>query len=224
MRAGLAIFDLDGTLVDSAPDLAAAVDRTFSAARLAPPGEGRLRSWIGDGARVMLERALAWAEPGKLPDVDWLYASFVEDYRDHIARRSTVYPGIIAALDRLEAADIVMAVATNKSESLARRLLGELGLDARFPVVVGGDTLAEKKPAAAPLLAVARATGISARESVMIGDAAADVLAGKAAGMRALAAAWGYGDREALARAAPEQMLTQPSDIPGALGIYASVV
>jgi phosphoglycolate phosphatase len=216
---GLVIFDLDGTLVDSAPDLAAAVDAAFAAAGLPAPGEVRLRRWIGDGARTMVGRALEWANAGRTVDPERLYAAFVACYRDHIAVRSRPYPGIVGALDRLAAADTVLAVATNKSERLARRLLAELHLDARFASVVGGDTFAEKKPAAMPLIAIAERTGHAPASAVMIGDAPADILAARAAGMRAFAAGWGYGAAAALTALGPERILEAPEEIPRALGI-----
>lgn len=216
-RIGFAIFDLDGTLVDSAPDLAAAVDAAFADAGLPVPGEARLRHWIGNGARVMVGRALKWADAPVGVDRERLYAAFLAYYEKHLTVRTRPYPGVSAALERLAEAGVGLAVATNKSERLARRLLAELSLQDRFAGIVGGDTFAEKKPSATPLLELARRCGFAPARAVMIGDAAADILAAHAAGMAAWAAGWGYADPAVLTALGPERLLAAPEEIPGAL-------
>lgn len=214
-----AIFDLDGTLVDSAADLAAAVDAAFAAESLPAPGETRLRRWIGGGARAMLERAWEWAGVPAGVDPQRLYSAFLGYYQEHLAVHTRPYPGVVAALERLAEAGVGLAVATNKSERLARFLLADLHLQDRFAAIVGGDTYAEKKPAATPLLELARRCGFTPAAAVMIGDGAGDILAAHAAGMNAWAAAWGYADPAALAALGAERVLAAPREISEALGI-----
>lgn len=213
----LAVFDLDGTLVDSAPDLAAAVAAVLAGAGLARPREDQVRAWIGNGARVMLARALAWAGAAEDGVVERLYPAFLAAYEDHLADRTALYPGMAEALDVLAARGLTLAVATNKSERLARRLLRALGLTGRFAAVVGGDSVGQKKPAPAPLLAAARAAGCGAHAAAMVGDTALDVLAARAAGMCALAVAWGYGDAGELASAGPDELIANAGELPAAL-------
>jgi len=208
------IFDLDGTLVDSAPDLAAAVDAALAARGLPVPGEARVRGWIGGGARAMLSRALAWAgEPDPGSAVEAFYPVFYELYSAHVADGSRPYPGIVDALDALASAGATLAVATNKPERLARLLLDALGLSARFAALVGGDTTEAKKPSPAPLLAACRASGAAPHGAAMIGDAPVDLQAARAAGMAALAAGWGYGARAALEAERPDDFLAAPSAV-----------
>ncbi len=190
----LVIFDLDGTLVDSATDLAAAADAALCARSLPEAGVARVRGWIGDGARRMLERAGAWASGGDSIDFTALYADFRSYYEVHLVDHTRPYPGMVQVLDELARARLQLAVVTNKGEILARRMLGKLGLLPRFAAVMGGDSLARRKPSPEPLLEAAHRVGWDPTATVMIGDSALDVEAAASAGMRALAVNWGYGD------------------------------
>jgi phosphoglycolate phosphatase len=186
----LAVFDLDGTLVDSAPGIAAALTRTlgphghaaFDAAEVAP--------MLGDGARVLLGRALA---ARGAPFDDALLAPFVEDLEGQGAAASAAYEGIEAALDALAEAGWRAAVCTNKPARAARALLEELGLAHRFALLLGGDSLPVRKPDPGHLLGVLAALQATPGEAVMIGDHANDLAAARGAGVRSVFAAWGYG-------------------------------
>jgi len=214
----LVVFDLDGTLVDSAPDLAAAVDAALAEGGLPEPGEQRVRGWIGGGARLMLARALAWAGAADTEAaVADLYPVFYERYSAHVAERSRPYAGTEAMLETLARSGMTLAVATNKPERLARLLLAELDLAGRFAAIVGGDTTEAKKPSPAPLLAVCRSVGAEPRKGAMVGDAVVDLRAARAAGMSGLAAGWGYGRRGDLEAERPDALLAAPAAIPGAL-------
>ncbi len=220
----LVIFDLDGTLVDSAPDLAAAVDGTLDAHGVPRPGETRVRRWIGGGARLMLQRALNWAGED-LPEAaaQRLYPHFYERYAAEVAVRTRPYEGIEGALHVIAQSGYSLAVATNKPETLARRLLSKLGMDECFVEVVGGDTLAQKKPSPAPLLEITRRLGETPAAAVMVGDSAVDIEAARAAGMRSLGVDWGYGGVCELRAAGPNAILTTPAELPAALAIPTRV-
>lgn len=190
-------FDLDGTLVDSAGDLTAAVNHALSLVERAPLTEAEVRPMIGLGGRHMLEQGLA--ATGGIPegDVERLYRALLTYYEAHIAVRSRAFPGLIAALDRLDAIGVRTAVVTNKVERLARRLLGELGLAERMAAIIGGDTLGpgNAKPSPAPIRAMIDRCG--GGRALFVGDSIHDVMAAKNAGIPSIAVSFGFRDRPA---------------------------
>jgi phosphoglycolate phosphatase len=204
----VAVFDLDGTLVDSAPDIHAAINRVLARRGLAPYGLGAVQAMIGDGARVLVERALAGRDRGFEPDA---LAEFVADEDIGAARLTTPFAGIAEVLAALEAAGWRLAVCTNKPEAPARGLLGSLGLGARFAAIGGGDSFPVRKPDPAHLRATLAAAGGEAGTAVMIGDHRNDVLAAAGAGVPCIFAAWGYGPPE-MAGGAP--IAASPADLP----------
>ncbi|WP_338021857.1 phosphoglycolate phosphatase [Aquabacter cavernae] len=186
-------FDLDGTLVDSAPDLLNTLDVILKEYGVAPVDRGATRTMIGAGARMLLVRALERA--GALPDVatlDGLTRRFIDHYADHIADDSRPFPGVEAALDRLAARGAKLAVCTNKTERLARLLLDRLDLTRHFSAITGADTYGVAKPNPLPLLSTLAACGGSAAHAVMVGDSATDVATAKAAGVPCVAVTFGY--------------------------------
>lgn len=188
-----ALFDLDGTLVDSAPDLHAAADRMAARLGLAPYRLDEIIGMIGDGVHVLIERALA--ARGRPFDQD-AYERFLEDYAAHAAVATRPFSGIPEALDALAAAGWRMAVCTNKHEHAARVLLDALGLLGRFAAIGGGDTFPVRKPDPEHLLATLRAAGGDPAQAVMIGDHRNDIGAASGAGIPCVFAAWGYGPAE----------------------------
>jgi phosphoglycolate phosphatase len=187
------VLDLDGTLVDTAPDLIAALGVALAAENVPNPPFEEARGLIGAGARALVERGLKVAgrdvPPARLEE---LHAIFLDHYAGHIADRSRPYPGCVEALDRLASRGARLAVCTNKIERFARLLLDELRLTDRFAAIVGGDTFGVAKPAAAPLHgAIVRAGGSPAR-AVMVGDSVTDVKAAKAAGVPCVLMSFGY--------------------------------
>ena len=152
-------FDLDGTLLDTLGDLAAAVNHTLALMDRAPLAEDAVRPMIGRGAKHMLEEGLRAS--GGVPDgaVERLYPELLDFYEAHIAVHSRPFPGVIAALDRLGALGVRTAVVTNKNEHLARFLLGELGLADRMATIIGGDTLGVRKPSPEPIHAMTQRCG-----------------------------------------------------------------
>jgi phosphoglycolate phosphatase len=186
-------FDLDGTLADTAPDLAAALNHTLAALgrRAVPPDS--VRHLIGHGARALLRRGLA--ATGEAPEalVEEGYPIFLAHYGAHICDGTALYPGTANALDALEAAGAALAVCTNKPEALTLKLLEALGWRDRFAAIVGGDSLPVRKPDPAPLLeAVARAGG---GRAAFVGDSIVDAETARAAGLPFVAVSFGFSDR-----------------------------
>ena len=184
------IFDLDGTLVDSVPDIHAALDRLMATRGQPPFGREEVTRFIGDGVPVLLGRAFAARglpqDPAALP-------AFIADYEANAAVQTRPFPGIPAALERLAAAGWTMAVCTNKPETAARLLLQALGLEARFAALGGGDSFPVRKPDPRHVLATLEVAGGEAAQAVMVGDHHNDIAAGRAAGLPVAFCAWGYG-------------------------------
>jgi phosphoglycolate phosphatase len=189
----IAVFDLDGTLVDTAPDLIASLNHVLAQAGLAPVDVESFRPFAGRGGRVMIETAFARAR--RSLDAETLapmLAAFIAHYGDSMPGTSRLYPGGQEALDRLEQAGMLLAICTNKPENLALRLLDRLGLTQRFASIAGADTYAWKKPDPRHLLSTVAAAGGDPARAVMIGDTATDVDTAKAAGIPVIAVAFGY--------------------------------
>lgn len=191
------LLDLDGTLVDSVPDLAAALNRLMTARGLAPFADAEVAAMVGDGAGALVRRAMAarGAEPDREPDQDAL-RNFLEDYGAHTAVLTKPYPGVVPTLRALAAEGWRLAVCTNKPEAPARRLLAELGMLELFAAVGGGDTVPARKPDPAHPLATLRRAGGAPGAAVVVGDHRNDVLAAAGAGLPCIFAAWGYGPPE----------------------------
>ncbi|MFO8140724.1 MAG: phosphoglycolate phosphatase [Marinobacter sp.] len=195
---GFALFDLDGTLVDSAPDLAAAVDQMLAHLGRSPAGLANVRNWVGNGSGVLVRRALArqidWEPPTAKDDA--LYndamAIFYNAYQQLNGRQAIVFDGVTDCLAHLKALGCRMAVVTNKPDQFVAPLLQQTGLEHYFDVVVGGDTLAVKKPDPTPLLHAMQQLGGTRGTTVMVGDSAADVSAARAAGIPCVAVRYGY--------------------------------
>ena len=186
-------FDLDGTLLDTLGDLAAAVNHTLARMDRAPLSTDAVRPMIGRGAKHMLEEGLRAS--GGVPDgaVERLYPELLDFYEAHIAVHSRPFPGVIAALDQLDALGVRTAVVTNKAEHLARTLLGEFGLADRMATIIGGDTLGVRKPSPEPIHAMTQRCG--GGRAVFVGDSIYDVMAAKNAGVPSVAVSFGFLDR-----------------------------
>ncbi|MGY6587593.1 MAG: phosphoglycolate phosphatase [Wenzhouxiangella sp.] len=187
---GAVLFDLDGTLVDSAPDLLAALT-TLSEENQLPLrlAQAELAGRAGQGARVLIRHGLGDFAADREAA---LLERFLALYAGSIWQHSRLYPGMTGVLTALAEQNWPLAVVTNKSERLARQLLTEAGLIDRFGCLIGGDTTAAPKPSPAPLLAACRALGVSPGQAVMVGDSEADILAARQAGCRAVLVRWGY--------------------------------
>ena len=192
------LFDLDGTLLDTAGDIALALGRAFADQGLEAPQEAQVRTMIGRGAPLLVQRALAWRglDPGA-PAREALLEGFFHHYGrlqevDECAAQP--YPGVLEGLGRLGAQRLPMAVVTNKQERFARGLVRRLGLEPWFPLVVGGDTCERRKPDPQPLQWACERLGVEVAQAVMVGDSVNDVQAARAAGMRVVCVPYGYNE------------------------------
>lgn len=195
MKNPLVIFDLDGTLVDTAPDLIAALNHTIVAEGLAAVGYDDITHLVGQGAKKMIQRA--YHLQGQTLDeaaVEPLLARFIEFYLAAMPGDSKPYPGVVAAMEGLTAAGYKLAVCTNKIEQLAIPLVHKLGLSAHFAVITGGDTFEVRKPHAGHILGTIERAGGDPERSVMIGDSINDILAARNAGIPSVAVSFGYSD------------------------------
>ncbi len=207
----IAVFDLDGTLVDSAPDLHAALDRLMATRGLPGFLRPEVVAMIGDGAKVLVERALAArGQPFDQAALD----TFLEDYGANAAVETAPFPGIREALESLARDGWRLAVCTNKPVAPAITLLRELGLAEAFKAIGGGDSYPTRKPDPAHLLATLHDAGSQAARAVMIGDHHNDMAAAKGAGVRPVFAGWGYGP---LAMAAGAPVAATPAELPALL-------
>lgn len=208
----IAVFDLDGTLVDSAADIHASLDRLMAALGLAGFARAEVIAMIGDGVRALVTKALTARDR---PFEEAALDTFMADYGAESTAQTRPFAGIPEVLDALSAEGWRMAVCTNKPEAAARHLLDELGLGARFVALGGGDSFPVRKPDPRHLLATLAAAGGQAAQAVMIGDHRNDVQAAAGAGVPCIFAAWGYGPVE-MANGAP--IAAAPRDLPGMIG------
>lgn len=187
------VFDLDGTLVDTAPDLMHALNAALRHEGLREMTLVESIPMIGAGARALLERGLIKLHAHRSKEeVDALFEIFLDHYTAHIADESRPYPGVLAAMDRFEAAGWRFAVCTNKLEGLSRSLLRAFGIEQRFAAVGGGDTFAFKKPDARALLETIALAGGDPATTIMVGDSDTDIATAKNAGIPVVAVDFGY--------------------------------
>lgn len=187
------VFDLDGTLVDTAPDLIATLNAVFVEKGVQEVAFDDARDLIGGGVKVLLERGLsAQGMVLTTPELDDLYADYVRRYADHIADRSRAFPGLGPALDQLAALGHRFAVCTNKLEWLSVRLLDALGLSARFEAICGQETFGIQKPDPEMLRRTILKAGGDPANALMVGDSATDVNTARAAGIPVIAVDFGY--------------------------------
>ena len=181
------VFDLDGTLVDTAPDLTNALNHALGIRALEPVAPSKVREAVGRGAPAMIYEAL-----GPDADIDGILADFLVHYEANIAAESRPFDGAVAAMDRLAEAGATLAICTNKRERLAVLLLRTLKLDHYFSAIAGRDTLNVAKPDPGHLLGVIAAAGGDPSHAVMVGDSVKDIGAAKAAGIPSIFVSFGY--------------------------------
>jgi len=189
------IFDLDGTLIDSAPDLTAALNATLATLGLAAIPEAEVRHMVGHGARKLIERGLEAHALGKTaPEIDALVEVFIRHYAGHVADHSFAFPGVVATLNWLRARGVKLGVCTNKPEALAKQVLIALELDDFFPAkaILGGDSLTVKKPDGRHLIATVEALDGDLDRTVMVGDSATDLNAARDADVPVVLVSFGY--------------------------------
>jgi phosphoglycolate phosphatase len=195
MSALTVVFDLDGTLVDTAPDLIETLNVVLAREGLTPVGYEEARNMIGGGARRMIESGLQYrGHTLSAGEVDRMLTAFITYYAAHIADHSRAFPGLDAALDRLAERGCRLAVCTNKLERLSRQLLDALGLAPRFAAICGQDTFGIQKPDPEILRRTIRAAGGEAQRAVMVGDSGTDIATARAAGVPIVAVDFGYSE------------------------------
>jgi 2-phosphoglycolate phosphatase len=206
------LFDLDGTLVDSAPDLAGAANDLRVAHGLPELPFAQLRPMVGSGARGMVGRAFGVGpDDARFPE---LRDAFLSIYEARLARLTAVFAEVVPLLDALEADGLRWGIVTNKATRFTAPLVSALGLDARAAAVVCGDTTPHAKPHPAPLLEAARRIGAVPQHCIYVGDDLRDVQAGRAAGMRTVAAGWGYlGEGDAIDAWGADHVITSPREL-----------
>jgi len=190
----LILIDVDGTLVDSVPDLAYCVDEMMIILDMPPHGEAKVRNWVGNGVHRLCERALMGQLDG-MPDkalFDKAYPIFMDLYKDNTSKRSCLYPGVKEGLAWMKEQGYTLGCVTNKAEAFTHPLLKDLGIFDEFVSVVSGDTLPEKKPHPMPLLHSAELAGATPENCLMLGDSTSDVKAARAAGFKIICMSYGY--------------------------------
>ncbi|MDA1107124.1 MAG: phosphoglycolate phosphatase [Proteobacteria bacterium] len=212
----MVLIDLDGTLVDSAPDLAYCVDETLKHLGLPPQGLARVRDWVGNGVEKLMRRALTGDIDGE-PDVALLKRAmpvFLELYEGNLAQRSHLFPGIREGIALLKAQGIALGCVTNKIARFTEPLLKQLGVRDAFAIVVSGDTLPQKKPHPAPLLHAAQFFNVAPHESLMVGDSVHDVEAARAAGFQVVCVSYGYNHGSDIRAAQPDAVIDSLLELP----------
>jgi phosphoglycolate phosphatase len=212
------VFDLDGTLIDTAPDLIHTLNLIFAQEGLPAVPYADARNLIGGGAKVMIERALAAERQNATEaELDRLYAAFIAYYAEHIADRSRPFPQLERALDDLSAAGHKLAVCTNKLEWLSLRLLKALNLTQRFAAICGPDTFGVQKPDPEIFRRTVRRAGGEPGRAIMIGDSKTDIHTARAARVPVIAVDFGYTDVP-IASLQPDRIISSFSDLPAAIG------
>ena len=188
------LIDVDGTLVDSVPDLAWCVDEMMKQLGMPARGEASVRNWVGNGVERLVRRALINQLDGEPDDelFEKAYPIYLDLYAENTSKRSYLYPGVREGLDYLKAAGYKLGCVTNKASQFTIPLLKELGVYDDFENIVCGDTLPEKKPHPLPLLHSAEVLGVKPENALMLGDSMSDVKAARAAGFQIICLSYGY--------------------------------
>lgn len=215
-RPEMVLIDVDGTLVDSVPDLAFCVNTMMRELDMPERGEADVRNWVGNGVPRLVERALTNDLNGT-PDpalYQKAYPVFLDLYAENTSKRSLLYPGVTEGLDFLKTAGYKVGCVTNKAEQFTHPLLKDLGIFDRFKIVVSGDTLSKKKPDPMPLLHAAEALGVAPEKSLMLGDSISDVKASRAAGFSIICMSYGYNHGEDIRRYNPDAVIDSMAELP----------
>ena len=219
MPPKLVAFDLDGTLVDTVPDLAWCIDRTMQRFGLPTRGEAHVRNWVGNGVERLIDHALT-GEPDVAVDPDLsreACALFLDLYAAHGRDRSRVYPGVREGLAALRTRGATLACITNKPHAPAVDLLAHLKLHDHFELVIGGDSLPRRKPDPLPLTHACSTLGVAVEHSLFVGDSRNDVGAARAAGMRVVCVGYGYNHGRDVSEASPDAVIDSLEEL---LGLY----
>ncbi len=207
------IFDLDGTLVDTAPDLMAATNHTLALLQRRPITMAELRSFIGQGAKALILRGFAATGDGiDEQTLAYTHAEFLRYYEGNIAEASSAFPGAVALLERCKAAGFELGVCTNKTERYSVQLLNALDMAKYFRAIVGPDTINIAKPDPAPFFETLKRLGCNPADAIMVGDSETDILMARAAGVPVIAVTFGYTHRP-VAEFSPDHLVSHFDEI-----------
>ncbi|GGP56998.1 phosphoglycolate phosphatase [Shewanella algicola] len=212
-------FDLDGTLIDSVPDLAAATNATLVECNLPEVSDALVRSWVGNGAQILMQRALSYASSmaedstALQAQLEQVMPRFMHHYGEHLQQHSLLYPHVLETLQQLTQAGYKLAIVTNKPYRFTVPLLTAFGLDGLFSEVLGGDSLAKMKPDPMPLQHLLQQWQLDNTQLLMVGDSKNDILAAKAANVMSIGLTYGYNYGEDIGLSEPDAVCEQFADI-----------
>jgi len=208
-------FDLDGTLIDSVPDLAAATRATLSEFELSSCSEAQVRDWVGNGAEMLMRRALSFVLGHEVEQsqLDEVMPRFMHHYQEHLQRYSKLYPDVLNVLEALSSSGYSLAIVTNKPHRFTIPLLEAFNIDHLFSKVLGGDSLDRMKPDPLPLTHLLSHWQLESDELLMVGDSKNDILAAKAAGIASIGLTYGYNYGENISQSCPDAICEQFSEI-----------
>ena len=212
----LLLFDLDGTLINSVPDLALSINAMLTHLNRETYEETLIDSWIGNGALTLVERALAQEDKANIPSTEETQEAlkiFLDFYAQNLCNQTICYPNVAQTLKSLKAKAYTLAIVTNKPHKFVAPILEGFGLDGLFELILGGDSLAEKKPSPAPLLHVCEHLGFDVSQSLMIGDSKNDILAAQACKMDNVAVTYGYNYGEDISVYTPNYIIDDFADL-----------
>ena len=219
IKPDMVLFDLDGTLVDSVPDMAWSVDTMLDLIGLPRCGEQKIRQWIGDGLENLVKCALTDGMHSN-PDLslfDNALRIFLDIYADNTCRATCIYDGVEIGLDYLRKNSYRLGCVTNKREQFTSRILEELGINNHFDIVIAGDTLPRKKPDPLPLLHAAEFLNAKPENSLMVGDSVNDIIAARAAGIRIICVSYGYNHGRDIREAGPDAVVDSLAQLPAVI-------
>lgn len=211
----MVLIDVDGTLVDSVPDLAYCVDEMMKQLGMPEHGEVKVRNWVGNGVERLTRRALIGRLDGE-PDeklFEKAYPIFLDLYDKNVCERSCLYDGVREAVDFLKSTDVKIGCVTNKNAQFTLPILEKLGVKDDFEIIICGDTLTKKKPDPEPLLHAARELGVDPLNSLMLGDSMSDVKAARAANFNIICMSYGYNHGENIRDYNPDAVVDSMNEI-----------
>jgi phosphoglycolate phosphatase len=211
----MVLIDLDGTLVDSVPDLAYCVDRMMEQLDMPIHGEDKVREWVGNGVERLVRRALIGELEGE-PDealFQQAYPIFLDLYAENTSTRSHLYPGVQEGLDYLKNQGFSLGCVTNKAEQFTIPLLQTVGIHDYFEIIISGDSLPKKKPDPMPLLHAAEFFKVKPADALMLGDSISDVKAARAAGFQIACMTYGYNHGQDIREAQPDAVMDSMDEL-----------
>ena len=223
-RPSLILFDLDGTLVDSAPDLAYSIDRMQTRLGRLPAGEAKVRAWVGNGMPMLVQRALTGEQwPTDPPEgFTEALAMYMEIYAENLCRLTRLYDGVLSGLQTLHAEGYQLACVTNKHSRFTLNLLKQLGIAEYFAAVASGDQFTNNKPDPEPLLKTAERLGVAPADSLMVGDSPADAESARRAGFMLACVSYGYHGDQGVGVLNPDLILDSLAALPALLAAIPS--